>query len=59
MVSRRAREEELLYVLRKLLELRLWPGTFWAAMSDSPSEYYLEQPGKKFEYENSVGFLRV
>lgn len=24
-------------MLRKLLELRLWPGTLWAALSDAPS----------------------
>ncbi len=41
----RAREEELLYVLRKLLALKLWPGTLWAALSDSPSKYASEQPG--------------
>ncbi|KAH9940033.1 uncharacterized protein BXZ73DRAFT_43028 [Epithele typhae] len=41
----RAREEELLYVLRKLLDLRLWPGSMWAALSDSPSEHAVEQPG--------------
>ncbi|RDX44494.1 hypothetical protein OH76DRAFT_1540422 [Lentinus brumalis] len=40
----RAREEELLYVLRKLLALKLWPGTLWAALSDSPSKYASEQP---------------
>ncbi|KII84914.1 hypothetical protein PLICRDRAFT_179240 [Plicaturopsis crispa FD-325 SS-3] len=40
----RAREDELLYVLRKLLELRLWPGTLWAALSESPSSYCAEQP---------------
>ncbi|OBZ73105.1 Protein MON2 [Grifola frondosa] len=40
----RAREEELLYVLRKLLALQLWPGTLWAALSDSPSQYCVEQP---------------
>ncbi|KAI0656026.1 hypothetical protein C8Q70DRAFT_922126 [Cubamyces menziesii] len=40
----RAREEELLYVLRKLLTLRLWPGTLWAALSDSPSTFSSEQP---------------
>ncbi|KAF8639344.1 hypothetical protein AX17_001563 [Amanita inopinata Kibby_2008] len=40
----RVREEELLYVLRKLLELRLWPGTLWAALSDSPTKYAVEQP---------------
>lgn len=41
----RPREEELLYVLRKLLALQLWPGTLWAALSDSPSRYSSEQPG--------------
>ncbi|KAI0073983.1 hypothetical protein K474DRAFT_1774330 [Panus rudis PR-1116 ss-1] len=40
----RIREEELLYVLRKLLELRLWPGTLWAALSDAPTQYCVEQP---------------
>jgi len=40
----RAREDELLYVLRKLLELRLWPGSLWAAMSDEPSSFAVEQP---------------
>ncbi|PCH34907.1 hypothetical protein WOLCODRAFT_27538 [Wolfiporia cocos MD-104 SS10] len=41
----RVREEELLYVLQKLLQLRLWPGTLWAALSESPSKYCMEQPG--------------
>ncbi|KAI0700224.1 hypothetical protein C8T65DRAFT_790748 [Cerioporus squamosus] len=40
----RVREEELLYVLRKLLALKLWPGTLWASLSDSPSQYSSEQP---------------
>ncbi|KAI0773083.1 hypothetical protein BD413DRAFT_603507 [Trametes elegans] len=40
----RAREEELLYVLRKLLSLRLWPGSLWAALSESASLYCVEQP---------------
>ncbi|KAJ7842842.1 hypothetical protein B0H14DRAFT_3868774 [Mycena olivaceomarginata] len=40
----RAREDELLYVLRKLLELRLWPGSLWAAMSEEPSSFAVEQP---------------
>ncbi|KIK97811.1 hypothetical protein PAXRUDRAFT_824529 [Paxillus rubicundulus Ve08.2h10] len=40
----RVREDELLYVLRKLLDLRLWPGTLWAALSDSPSQYCMSQP---------------
>lgn len=40
----RAREDELLYVLRKLRELRLWPGSLWAALSDDPTKYCSEQP---------------
>jgi len=40
----RAREDELLYLLRKLLGLRLWPGTLWAAMSDAPSTHCVQQP---------------
>ncbi|KAF9236570.1 hypothetical protein BU15DRAFT_76892 [Melanogaster broomeanus] len=40
----KVREDELLYVLRKLLDLRLWPGTLWAALSDSPSRYCSSQP---------------
>ncbi|KAI0300723.1 hypothetical protein B0F90DRAFT_1722805 [Multifurca ochricompacta] len=40
----RVREEELLYVLHKLRELRLWPGSLWAALSESPSKYATEQP---------------
>ena len=39
----RSREEELLYVLRKLLNLHLWPGTLWAALSSSPSQYAVRQ----------------
>ena len=41
----RAREEELIYVLRKLLGLRLWPGSLWAWLSDNPTEYCISQPG--------------
>lgn len=40
----RVREEELLYVLHKLLELRLWPGSLWAALSEAPSKYATAQP---------------
>jgi len=40
----RAKEEELLYVLRKTLELRLWPGSLYAALSDNPTQFCLEQP---------------
>jgi len=43
----RAREHGLLYVLRKLLELRLWSGSLWAAMSDDPSKHCIEQLGSK------------
>jgi protein MON2 len=37
-------EEELLCVLGKLLELRLWSGTLWAAFQERPSEVAVEQP---------------
>ncbi|KAF9530793.1 hypothetical protein CPB83DRAFT_850328 [Crepidotus variabilis] len=40
----RAREEEVIYVLRKLLNLVLWPGSLWAAMSDDPTQYCDRQP---------------
>ncbi|EJD40839.1 hypothetical protein AURDEDRAFT_115706 [Auricularia subglabra TFB-10046 SS5] len=40
----RAREEEILYVLRKLLSLKLWPGTFWAAFSTQPSQHAISLP---------------
>ncbi|KAJ7187153.1 hypothetical protein C8R46DRAFT_1172029 [Mycena filopes] len=40
----RAREDELLYVLRKLLELRLWPGSLWAALSEETTTFAVEQP---------------
>ncbi|KAF9033039.1 hypothetical protein BDZ89DRAFT_1036881 [Hymenopellis radicata] len=40
----RAREDELLYVLRKLLELRLWYGSLWAALSETPSQHCITQP---------------
>ncbi|KAH9018228.1 hypothetical protein EDB83DRAFT_2528502 [Lactarius deliciosus] len=40
----RVREEELLYVLHKLLELRLWPGSLWATLSAAPSKYATDQP---------------
>jgi hypothetical protein len=48
----RVREEELLYVLHKLQELRLWQGSLWAALSETPSKYATEQPG-------CVEFLQV
>jgi len=40
----RNREEEILYVLRKLLSLQLWSGTLWAALSQSPSVHAVQQP---------------
>ncbi|KAJ7226681.1 hypothetical protein GGX14DRAFT_692973 [Mycena pura] len=40
----RAREDEVVYVLRKLLKLRLWPGSLWAAISEQPSAFAVEQP---------------
>jgi hypothetical protein len=40
----RAREDELLYILRKLSQLRLWPGTLWASESDAPTKYCVKQP---------------
>lgn len=40
----RVREDELLHILRKLLELKLWPGTFWAAFSGAPTQYSSVQP---------------
>lgn len=40
----RAVEEELIYVLRKLLELRLWPGTLWATLSSNPTQNAFRQP---------------
>jgi hypothetical protein len=48
-LSCRAREDELLYVLRKLLELRLWAGSMWAALSDDPTKSCVEQPGEHFQ----------
>ncbi|KZP00948.1 hypothetical protein CALVIDRAFT_580907 [Calocera viscosa TUFC12733] len=42
----RIREEELLYALRKMLELRLWVGSFWAAISEDPSANSVSQPGE-------------
>lgn len=40
----RAREDELLYVLRKMLELKLWSGSLWAALSEDPSKNSVDQP---------------
>lgn len=54
----RAREEELLYILRGLLQLRLWPGTLWAALSDSPTTYSSDQPSKlTYSLAQMNGFL--
>ena len=54
LTSYRAREEELIYVLRKLLELRLWPESLWAALSDNPSQFCLEQPGRGHILPNGI-----
>lgn len=40
----RVREEELVYTLRKLLNLRLWPGSLWAAFCDEPTRHSSSQP---------------
>lgn len=43
-VRHRMREEEVVYILRKLLDLSTWPGILWAALSDSPTTYSIDQP---------------
>ncbi|KAF4587994.1 hypothetical protein EYR38_009955 [Pleurotus pulmonarius] len=40
----RAREEELLYILRKLLDLSLWPSSLWAAFAEDPTRCATETP---------------
>ncbi|KAG1789692.1 uncharacterized protein HD556DRAFT_1433599 [Suillus plorans] len=50
----RAREDELLYVLRKVLDLWLWSGTLWAALSESPSKFSDSQPVAHIFYFYSV-----
>jgi hypothetical protein len=50
MKNLRVREDELIYVLRKLLDLRLWPGTLWAAFSDAPSVNSSSLPGSFFSH---------
>ncbi|PPR04311.1 hypothetical protein CVT24_013384 [Panaeolus cyanescens] len=40
----RVKEEELRYVLQKLLALRLWSGSLWAALSDDPTKFCNKQP---------------
>ncbi|KAF7416059.1 hypothetical protein PC9H_002319 [Pleurotus ostreatus] len=40
----RAREEELLYILRKLLDLSLWPASLWAAFAEEPTRCCTETP---------------
>lgn len=40
----RAREEELLYILRKLLDLSLWPASLWAAFAEDPTRCCTETP---------------
>nr|GAT42635.1 predicted protein [Mycena chlorophos] len=40
----RARDDEFIYVLRKLLLLRVYPGSLWAALSEQPTAYAVSQP---------------
>ncbi|TCD65014.1 hypothetical protein EIP91_003335 [Steccherinum ochraceum] len=40
----RMREEEVVYILRKLLELKIWSGILWAALSEYPSAHCVDQP---------------
>ncbi|KAG8859812.1 hypothetical protein FRB91_006695 [Serendipita sp. 411] len=40
----RAREEEVLYVLNKLLSLKLWTGSLWASRSENPSNFSSNMP---------------
>lgn len=54
----RVREDELLYVLRKLLDLRLWPGTLWAAFSDAPSANSASLPGASHTLKKSLTHVR-
>lgn len=42
----RIREEELLFCLRRLPELKIWPGCLWAALSDDPTASSLSLPRK-------------
>ncbi|KAG1853104.1 hypothetical protein F4604DRAFT_1804170 [Suillus subluteus] len=39
-----AHEDELLYILRKVLDLRLSSGILWATLSELPSKYSVSQP---------------
>ncbi|KAG9008257.1 hypothetical protein FRB94_013617 [Tulasnella sp. JGI-2019a] len=40
----RVQEEEIIYVLRKMLELQLWPGSLWSAFSTDPTAHSKQQP---------------
>ncbi|KAG8918160.1 hypothetical protein FRC02_002577 [Tulasnella sp. 418] len=40
----RIQEEELLYILKRLVALDLWPGSLWAAYSNDPSRYSIDLP---------------
>ncbi|KZS95343.1 hypothetical protein SISNIDRAFT_452743 [Sistotremastrum niveocremeum HHB9708] len=55
----RARQEELLYVLHKLLNLRLWDGSLWASYSDDPSKYCaaLPEPNTGTKHEELLADL--
>nr|GAT55286.1 predicted protein [Mycena chlorophos] len=39
-----ARDKELIYILRKLLELRLYPGSLLAALSEKLTPHAVDQP---------------
>ncbi|KAI5999270.1 hypothetical protein EDD15DRAFT_2508632 [Pisolithus albus] len=55
----RVREDELLHILRKLLELKLWPGTFWAAFSGTPTQYSSVQPRKYLDTQWYTSLIHV
>jgi hypothetical protein len=42
----RTREEELIYILRRMLSMQLWTGSLWASRSETPSQFAMKQPGK-------------
>ncbi|PVG01204.1 hypothetical protein CPB86DRAFT_805390 [Serendipita vermifera] len=40
----RTREEEVIYVLRKMLSVRMWTGSLWASQTNDPSQFAVSQP---------------
>jgi hypothetical protein len=44
-------------VLHKLRELRLWQGSLWAALSETPTKCATEQPGCVEFLQSSIPFL--